>query len=63
MTIHSLVILPVSGEFLMLPVRHVSERAAPAGALSAVIIVVFNIANVATFEVPRLRWLEGIRSF
>ena len=47
----------------MLPVWHVSERAAPAGALSAVIIVVFNIANVATFEVPRLRWLEGIRSF
>ena len=60
MTINSLVILPVSGEFLMLPIWHVSERATSAGALSAVIIVVFNIANVATFEVPRFRWLEGI---
>ena len=63
MTVYSLVILPVSCEFLMLPVWHVSERAAPACALSAVIIVVFNIANVASFEVPRFRWLEGIRSF
>ena len=60
MTVNSLVILPIGGEFLVLPVCHVGERATPAGVFSATIHPMFHRANASTFEVPRFRWLEGI---
>ena len=63
MTIYSLVILPISGEFLMLPVRRVGERATPACTLSTVVHPVLDSADVASIEVPRFRWLEGIWPF
>ena len=63
MAIHPLIKLPVSAEFLMLPVRHVSERATSADAFSAAVHFIADRANAATFDVPRLRWLKGVWAF